>query len=205
MYFCICIYKLIRPLITYILLHLPAPFCCCLHVSILSSIMYMKGLERVGRRQVRRYEDKTIFQLHTLCACINYSHIYSYLMWTISRSAVIKLVHLNIQPRENYLNPNFLLIKVLNCLNVKEMVYVLKWSEFVIWAQNDVIEINTKQIKYCFPRKPVESGAFESKLWHTFYRLFIKYCVFFGDFKIFRTLAFLWFPSVSVCVHTPGR
>ena len=30
--------------------------------------------------------------------------------------------------------------------------------------------------------------------------------VFFSeDFKIFRTLAFLCFPSVSVCVHTPGR
>ena len=38
------------------------------------------------------------------------------------------------------------------------------------------------------------------------YRVFIKYCVFFSeDFKIFRTLAFLCFPSVSVCVHTPGR
>ena len=37
------------------------------------------------------------------------------------------------------------------------------------------------------------------------YRVFIKYCVFFEYFKIFRTLAFLCFPSVSVCVHTPGR
>ena len=35
--------------------------------------------------------------------------------------------------------------------------------------------------------------------------MFIKYCVFLGDFKIFRTLAFLCFPSVSVCVHIPGR
>ena len=35
------------------------------------------------------------------------------------------------------------------------------------------------------------------------YRVFIKYCVwFFEDFKIFRTLAFLGFPSVSVCVYT---
>ena len=37
------------------------------------------------------------------------------------------------------------------------------------------------------------------------YRVFIKYCVFSGDFKIFRTLAFLCSPSVSVCLHTPGR
>ena len=29
--------------------------------------------------------------------------------------------------------------------------------------------------------------------------------VFLEDFKIFRTLAFLCFFSVSVCVHTPGR
>ena len=40
--------------------------------------------------------------------------------------------------------------------------------------------------------------------WHM-YRVFIKYCVFFGRFKIFRTLAFFCFPSDSVCVHTPGR
>ena len=31
------------------------------------------------------------------------------------------------------------------------------------------------------------------------YRVFIKYCVFSELFKIFC------FPSVSVCVHTPGR
>ena len=37
------------------------------------------------------------------------------------------------------------------------------------------------------------------------YRVFIKYCVFSEDFKIFRTLAFLCFPSVSVCVHTHTR
>ena len=38
------------------------------------------------------------------------------------------------------------------------------------------------------------------------YRVFIKYCVFFRRFwNIFRTLASLCFPSVSVCVHTPGR
>ena len=34
----------------------------------------------------------------------------------------------------------------------------------------------------------------------TRYSLLIKYCVFFEDFKIFRTLAFLCFVSVSVCV-----
>ena len=34
------------------------------------------------------------------------------------------------------------------------------------------------------------------------YRVFIKYCVFLEDLKIFRTLAFL---SMSLCVHTPGR
>ena len=39
---------------------------------------------------------------------------------------------------------------------------------------------------------------------HSIYRVFIKYCVF-EDFEISRTLAFLCFPSVSVCVHTPGR
>ena len=33
------------------------------------------------------------------------------------------------------------------------------------------------------------------------YRVFIK-CCFFEDFKIFQNLAFLCFPSVSVCVHT---
>ena len=37
------------------------------------------------------------------------------------------------------------------------------------------------------------------------YRVIIKYYVFPAVFKIFRTLAFLCFPSVSVCVHTPGR
>ena len=37
------------------------------------------------------------------------------------------------------------------------------------------------------------------------YRVLIKYCVFFEDFKIIRTLVFLCFLSVSVCVHTPGR
>ena len=34
------------------------------------------------------------------------------------------------------------------------------------------------------------------------YRVFIKYCVFSEDFKIFRTLVFLCFPSVSLCTHT---
>ena len=37
------------------------------------------------------------------------------------------------------------------------------------------------------------------------YRVFIKYCIFLKDFKIFRTLAFFCFPSVSVCVHTHTR
>ena len=37
------------------------------------------------------------------------------------------------------------------------------------------------------------------------YRVFIKYCVFSEEFKIFQTLAFLCFPSVSVCVHTHTR
>ena len=36
------------------------------------------------------------------------------------------------------------------------------------------------------------------------YRVFIRYCVFLEDVKIFRTLAFLCFPSVSVFVHIPG-
>ena len=36
------------------------------------------------------------------------------------------------------------------------------------------------------------------------YRVLIKY-IFFKYFKIFRTLAFLCFPLVSVCVHIPGR
>ena len=30
----------------------------------------------------------------------------------------------------------------------------------------------------------------------------IKYCVFSKDFRLFRTLVLLCFPSVSVCVHT---
>ena len=38
-----------------------------------------------------------------------------------------------------------------------------------------------------------------------YYRVFIKYCVFSEDFKIFLTLAFLCFPSLPVCVHKPGR
>ena len=33
----------------------------------------------------------------------------------------------------------------------------------------------------------------------------LKNCVFYEDFKIFRTLAFLCFLSVSVCVNAPGR
>ena len=37
------------------------------------------------------------------------------------------------------------------------------------------------------------------------YRVYIKYCVFSEDFKIFLTLPFLYFPSASVCVHTTGR
>ena len=38
------------------------------------------------------------------------------------------------------------------------------------------------------------------------YRVFIKYRGFFSEvLKIFRTLAFLCFPSVSVCVQTTGR
>ena len=32
-----------------------------------------------------------------------------------------------------------------------------------------------------------------------------KYCVFFKDFKIFRTPAFLCFVLESMCVRTPGR
>ena len=40
---------------------------------------------------------------------------------------------------------------------------------------------------------------------YTRYNVFINYCVFFDDFKIFWTLASLCFPLVSVCVHTPGR
>ena len=34
------------------------------------------------------------------------------------------------------------------------------------------------------------------------YRVFIEYRLFFEDFKIFWTFAFLCFPSVSVCVST---
>ena len=34
------------------------------------------------------------------------------------------------------------------------------------------------------------------------YKVFIKYCVFSKDFRIFRTMDFLCFPLVSVCVHT---
>ena len=36
-------------------------------------------------------------------------------------------------------------------------------------------------------------------------RVFITYYVFSDDFNIFRTRAFLCFPSVSVCVHTHTR
>ena len=47
------------------------------------------------------------------------------------------------------------------------------------------------------------------KLWRCFYFVVIQgvhlILCFFRIFKIFRTLAFLCFPSVSVCVHTPGR
>ena len=48
-----------------------------------------------------------------------------------------------------------------------------------------------------------ESGAVLINL--GMYRVFIKYCVFFQYLKIFRTLALLCFPSVSVCVHAPCR
>ena len=37
------------------------------------------------------------------------------------------------------------------------------------------------------------------------YNVFINYCVFLEDFKIFWTLAFFCFPSVSVCVYTTGK
>ena len=37
------------------------------------------------------------------------------------------------------------------------------------------------------------------------YWVFIKYCFFFEYLKIFRTLAFLCFPSVSVCVCVCGN
>ena len=36
------------------------------------------------------------------------------------------------------------------------------------------------------------------------YRVFIKYCVFFEDFKIYSRLWPIGFPSLSVCVHN-GR
>ena len=37
-------------------------------------------------------------------------------------------------------------------------------------------------------------------------RVLIKYCIFSKDSKLFRTLAFLWFPSVSLyTVQPPGR
>ena len=41
--------------------------------------------------------------------------------------------------------------------------------------------------------------------WIFNYRVFMKYCVISKDVRIFRTLVFLCFPSVSVRVHTPGR
>ena len=37
------------------------------------------------------------------------------------------------------------------------------------------------------------------------YRVFIKYCVFSEHFKIYRTLVFLCFNLVLMCVHTQGR
>ena len=59
--------------------------------------------------------------------------------------------------------------------------------------------------------EPIDDGSVQNKYWQkrrksaqvsTEYSLNI---VFFPEFlKIFRTLAFLCFPSVSVCVHTPG-
>ena len=48
-----------------------------------------------------------------------------------------------------------------------------------------------------------DTDAAEDKMLQNMYRVIIKYCVFFKDFKIFRTLA--CFPSVSVSVHTLGR
>ena len=37
---------------------------------------------------------------------------------------------------------------------------------------------------------------------YVMYSVFIQYCFFFEYFEIFRTLAFLCFPSVSVCLYT---
>ena len=46
----------------------------------------------------------------------------------------------------------------------------------------------------------------DQEILHFFnYRVFIKFCVFSKEFRIFRTLVFLCFPSVSVCVHILGR
>ena len=51
----------------------------------------------------------------------------------------------------------------------------------------------------CEKKKDISLGKIEKT-----YRVFIKYCVFRRFQNIFRTLASLGFPSLSVCVHN-GR
>ena len=56
--------------------------------------------------------------------------------------------------------------------------------------------------KLSFLIKTAITASFMVALRHVSYRMFNKYCVFLEDFKIFRTLAFLCFLSVSVRVQT---
>ena len=84
-------------------------------------------------------------------------------------------------------------------ISAKVAIKKLKNSEKLIVKKT--IEAGKAKVLTFGPGSPLET---KEELWAK-YRVFIKYCVFSKDFKIFRTLAVFCFPSVSVCVHTPGR
>ena len=55
-------------------------------------------------------------------------------------------------------------------------------------------------------QQPHQALGGKFKVWFDFYTgCSLNIVFFFEDFKLFQTLAFLCFLSVSVCVHTPGR
>ena len=83
------------------------------------------------------------------------------------------------------------------------MHYVHKLSTFInIFPSNKMLEGQDGGIGNLFIDK---TNGMNLMLKLMTYRVFIKYCVFSKDFRIFWTLAFLCFPLVSVFVHTAGR
>ena len=74
---------------------------------------------------------------------------------------------------------------------------------YVPMVEGEVRTLKHQELRFTFVAK-LSVKSFVKAALRT-YRVFIKYCVFSKDFRIFRTLVFLCFPLVSVCVHTPGR